>query len=60
MQNTINQKQEEGFHPPLVSEYCFLKQTVSDFVSFLRFCAVRLDRGEQVPSIWHDFLQTEN
>ena len=29
-----------------------------DFIFFLRFCSERLNRGETVRAIWHDYLAT--
>ena len=30
------------------------------FISFLRYCAERLEKGDSVQAIWSDYLETEN
>lgn len=31
-----------------------------DYVKFIRFCVERLNKGETVQAIWHDFLCSKN
>jgi len=49
-------------------QFCQIKeigQTVSqqgekvDFISFLRYCAGRLDKGDSVQAIWNDYRVSE-
>lgn len=29
----------------------------SEYLAFIRYCAERLNRGDSVPAIWHDYQE---
>lgn len=41
----------------LEAELYELAENKHDFISFLRFCSERLDRGETVQVIWRDYRE---
>lgn len=44
-----------------LTEKCALytedKDTVQDFIAFLRYCSGRLNKGDSVQAIWRDFQE---